>query len=174
MNDNDKKKAGVFLLLALFFGSPRRATAPPAKTKKQASKQAQEEARQARVLATLEWARPAAKRYGVPLSIVLAVLDVESHGYKRALSTAGAMGYMQLMPKTAAQYIPGADPYDPEKNINGGVHFLADLWKKYGDWWAVFTAYNAGEGRLKKNPKNYRMIYVNEVMQRWPLYSLVK
>lgn len=160
------KKAGAFFLLLLLVGGASAPTAPKPKTKKQTI----EEARQARVLSWLPYIRAASKRYGVPVPIILAVLDVESHGYQKALSPAGAMGLMQLMPDTAAQYIPGANPYDPELNIFGGVALLADLWAKYGDWWAVFTAYNAGPKRLKKNPKNYRMIYVNEVLSRYPLY----
>ena len=174
MDSRSRDKVGALFLLALLFGGSSRATAPQPKSKKQSARQTQEEARQARVLSWLPLVQAASRLYGVPVPIILAVLDVESHGYPRALSYAGAMGLMQLMPDTAKAYIPGANPYAPEQNINGGVHLLADLWKKYGDWFAVFTAYNAGEGRLEKNPKNYRMIYVNEVMQRWPLYALVK
>ena len=169
----NKKKALGLLVAGLLLGSTRAPTRAPTPTQK---KKADREAdRRARVLAALPWVRPACQRWGVPVAIVLAVLDVESHGYPGATSPAGARGYMQLMPATAAIYQhPPTNPYDPESNIEGGVHLLADLWAKYGDWWAVFTAYNAGPKRLQKNPKNYRMIYVSEVLARYPIYALVK
>ena len=58
-------------------------------------------ARQERVLATLPMIQKWCKKYKVPVPIALAVLDVESHGWPHATSPVGAMGYMQLMPKTA-------------------------------------------------------------------------
>lgn len=162
------------LLLGVLFLLSGGARPPKQGKRRRKTRADQEAARQARVLATLPYTRPAAHKYGVPLPVVLAVLDVESHGWPRATSPVGAMGYMQLMPATAAHYIPGKDPYDPQSNINGGVKLLAELWAKYKDWAAVFTAYNAGERRLKKNKKNYRMVYVREVLARFPLYKDIK
>lgn len=176
-NFSPKQKAGgLFLLLLLFAGGAGPAPPPKKKGKK---KKDSEAARQARVVKALEWARPAAKKYGVPLSIVLAVLDVESHGWPNATSPVGAMGYMQLMPDTAKTYVPkGVDPYDPAANIDGGVHLLRDLYDDFpGDWYAVWTAYNAGPKRLRRNKKtgkykkNYRMVYVNAVLDRLKIWQ---
>lgn len=172
-----KDKASLTLLLFGLFALASGSSKPPPRPKGKDS----ESKRQQRVLNTLQWARPAAQKYGVPLPIVLAVLDVESWGWPRATSPVGAKGYMQLMPDTAKIYLPlGASPYDPEYNINGGVHLLSDLYKDFpGDWYAVFTAYNAGPGylRLKKDgtyTKRYRTVYVNEVLSRLEKYKNIK
>lgn len=174
-----KQEKGLFALLLLALAA---LSSDSSKKKVKVPKGKDSESkRQQRVLNTLQWARPAAKKYGVPLPIVLAVLDVESWGWPRATSGVGAKGYMQLMPDTVKDYMPkGADPYDPEYNILGGVHLLKDLYNDFpGDWYAVFTAYNAGPERLhrKKNgsyTKNYRMVYVNEVLNRLKFYQNVK
>jgi|CXWL01.1.fsa_nt_gi soluble lytic murein transglycosylase-like protein len=163
-----QKTAGALLgLLVLFGGSSGAAELPSGK------KKTKEQERRERVLATLPLTRPAAKKWGIPLPILLAVLDVESHGWPHAKSPVGAMGYMQLMPSTAKTYVPeGVDPYNPEANINGGAHLLHDLFLKYqGDWLAVFTHYNAGGARLKRNKKNYRWVYVNAVLDRLAIWK---
>jgi len=165
-------KSGWLLLLLLLVGGGRaRPRSSPGKKGKK--KKDSEAARQERVLDTLVWTRSAAVKYGVPLPIVLAVLDVESHGYPEATSGVGAMGYMQLMPDTVKTYRPhgGADPYDPATNIDIGVHLLSDLYNEFGDWLAVFTAYNAGPARLRKNRHNYRWVYVNEVLARLQIWQ---
>lgn len=92
----------------------------------------------------------AALTYGVPPEIALGVARAESGFSQGALSPAGAIGVMQLMPATAAGL--GVDPYDPEQNIEGGVRLLAQLWTRYGDWSMVLAAYNAGPSRAERQP----------------------
>lgn len=90
----------------------------------------------------------AAKAYGVESSLVHAVISAES-GYDRyAVSRAGAMGLMQLMPETARRY-GVQNIMDPTENIHGGVRYLADLMQMFkGRVDLVIAAYNAGENAV--------------------------
>lgn len=67
-------------------------------------------------------------------------------------SSAGAMGLMQIMPKTYAElrlrYGFGADAYDPHDNIFAGAAYLRELYVRYG-YPNLFAAYNAGPSRLE-------------------------
>ena len=92
-----------------------------------------------------------AKRQGLPVDIALHALYKETGGLKDpelARSKAGAIGIMQLMPKTAASL--GVDPTDPAQNIRGGVTYLKQMHDKYQDPHLTLMAYNAGPGRLDK------------------------
>lgn len=86
--------------------------------------------------------------------IVPAVMHAESGGRQtdangRTLrSSAGALGLMQLMPSTAAQF--GVDPNDASQNVAGGTQYLQQLFDKYGDWPDALAAYNWGPGNLDK------------------------
>ena len=106
-----------------------------------------------------------AKKYNVEPSLVRAVIKVESSDKHSARSSVGAIGYMQLMPKTA-KYM-GVNPYTKEGNIEGGTKYLAYLHNRYnGDTTRVLAAYNAGEGVVKASkpiPKCTRH-YVRKVM----------
>ena len=76
----------------------------------------------------------AAAQYGLPLPYVLAVVRGESFFDPKAVSAKGALGLMQVMPPTAADYgISANDLLNPEKNIDVGVHFLADLYTQLQD-----------------------------------------
>lgn len=93
----------------------------------------------------------ASQRFGVPEHWIRAVLRAESAGEVRAVSTAGAMGLMQVMPDTWAglrvRYGLGRDPYDPRDNIMAGTAYLREMWDRYGNVAAMLAAYNAGPGR---------------------------
>jgi len=88
--------------------------------------------------------------HGVAPALVRAVIHQESGEDPSAISEAGAMGLMQLMPGTADAY--GVDdPFDPEQNIAGGTALLADLLRQYhGDVKLALAAYNAGSGAVAK------------------------
>lgn len=88
----------------------------------------------------------AARVYRVKPNLVYAVIDAESHGDPAAISRAGAMGLMQLMPDTSTQY-GVSNPFDPQANVIGGVHYLHDLLHRYhGNVSFALAAYNAGPG----------------------------
>lgn len=93
----------------------------------------------------------AAQRFGIPERWICAVLRAESAGDARAISPAGAMGLMQVMPDTWAtlriRYRLGRDPHDPRDNIMAGAAYLREMWDRYGNVMAMLAAYNAGPGR---------------------------
>lgn len=91
-----------------------------------------------------------AREAGVEEAIVRAVIHAESAFNPRAVSRAGALGLMQLMPDTARRF-GVSDPFDAEQNIRGGVQYLAWLLKRYGGNLTLAAAgYNAGEGAVDR------------------------
>ncbi len=95
----------------------------------------------------------ASQRFGVPVAWIRAVLRAESAGDPRAVSSAGAIGLMQIMPDTwaglRARHRLGSDPYDPRDNILAGTAYLRELHDRYGSVTAMLAAYNAGPGRYE-------------------------
>jgi soluble lytic murein transglycosylase-like protein len=91
-----------------------------------------------------------ARTYGVESALLHAVISVESRYSPNAVSKAGAIGLMQLMPETAKRY-GVADPLDPLQNLRGGARYLRYLLKKYNnDRHLALAAYNAGEASVAK------------------------
>ncbi|MEY9137652.1 hypothetical protein ACVIWV_006100 [Bradyrhizobium diazoefficiens] len=86
-------------------------------------------------------------------------MRVESNGDRRAVSPKGALGLMQLMPKTwadmRARYGFGRDPFDPHDNILAGAAFLRELHDRYGSP-GFLAAYNAGPGRYEEFRDRHR------------------
>jgi soluble lytic murein transglycosylase-like protein len=98
-----------------------------------------------------------AKQLGVEVALVHAVVAAESAYNPNALSHAGAVGLMQVMPATAADYgVVGAEAlFDPSVNIKTGVRHLKRLLDKYGnDYGRAIMAYNAGEGVVDRTNSN--------------------
>jgi len=95
----------------------------------------------------------AARRFGIPAAWIRAVIRAESAGDVRALSSAGAMGLMQIMPDTWAElrvrHRLGRDPYDPRDNILAGAAYLREMYDRYGSP-GFLAAYNAGPGRYEE------------------------
>ena len=91
----------------------------------------------------------AAAKHQVPLSLLLAVVAVESRFDPNAVSRAGAAGLMQLMPATAKD-LGVTDPFDPKANVDGGARYLAFLRKHFKDDALALAAYNAGPGRVMR------------------------
>ena len=96
--------------------------------------------------------RQEAKNADIEPELLRAVIVVESGFDVNAVSSAGAKGLMQLMPRTAVVY-GVEDVFDAEQNIRGGARYLRDLIDRYDDYELVLAAYNAGEDAVEKYGK---------------------
>jgi soluble lytic murein transglycosylase-like protein len=110
----------------------------------------------------------AAKKYNISSSIIKSVIKAESSFNPTVVSSAGAMGLMQLMPDTARS-LGVDDAFDPVQNIEGGVKFLKDMLQKFGgDLELALAAYNAGPGNVVKYggipPFKETQNYVSKIM----------
>src|SRR6266403_1751292 len=110
----------------------------------------------------------AAAQYKVPAELVRAVIWAESAGDAGAISTAGAIGLMQLMPRTAGEMFV-EDPVDPAQNIMGGTRYLRWLANQFnGDMILTLAAYNAGPDAVRKYggvpPFEETRVYVRRVV----------
>jgi len=96
----------------------------------------------------------ASKRFAIPEHWIRAVMRVESGEKARSRSRKGAIGLMQIMPKTwtelRARHRLGADPYDPHDNILAGAAYIRELYDRYGAP-GFLAAYNAGPGRYERH-----------------------
>ena len=91
--------------------------------------------------------RNASLRYGVEEDLIRAVIKAESDFDPYAISSAGALGLMQLMPGTARR-LGVEDSFNPAQNIDGGVHYLMILNDQFEDQRLAVAAYHAGENRV--------------------------
>ena len=89
----------------------------------------------------------AQNKYHLPAGLLAAVAQVESGGNASAVSPAGALGLMQLMPGTAASL--GVNPLNPTQAVDGAARMLSGLLTKYhGSTTLALAAYNAGSGAV--------------------------
>lgn len=94
--------------------------------------------------------REAAERHRMDPALVRAVIATESNWNAGAVSRRGAVGLMQLIPTTAAQYGVN-DLFSPQQNVDAGVRYLKRLLERYnGNLDLALAAYNAGEGAVDR------------------------
>ena len=108
-----------------------------------------------------------AKEWGIPPAIAKAIIHQESGGNPKAMSKVGATGVMQLMP-TTAKALGVKNITDPAQNIWGGMKYLAQQYKQFGNWALALAAYNAGPGAVRKHkgipPFKETQNYVKNIM----------
>ena len=104
-----------------------------------------------------EYVEKYSEKYGVPQNIIYSTIKVESDFNSDAVSSAGAIGLMQIMPSTF-EWLQGMIGenldimalYDPDTNIKYGTYYLIYLYNRYGDWTLAHMAYNAGIGNVSE------------------------
>lgn len=96
------------------------------------------------------------KKYDIDSALVFAVIKAESDFDKNAKSKSGAIGLMQIIPRTAKWIAEELDEnfdennlFKPETNVRYGCFYLSYLFGKFGDINSVICAYNAGESVVR-------------------------
>jgi len=112
--------------------------------------------------------RSTAAKYNLDPKLALAVATTESNLQPQAVSPAGAVGVMQLMPDTA-RGLGVQNSCDPKENIDGGIRYLCQLLNTFGgDTTKALAAYNAGPEAVKQYngvpPYPETQEYVNKVI----------
>ncbi|NGZ09357.1 MAG: lytic transglycosylase domain-containing protein [Nitrospira sp. LK70] len=107
-------------------------------------------------------------------ALIRAIIKAESDFDPRAVSRAGAVGLMQLMPQTAVR-LDVRDLYDPEDNIGGGTKYLRQLLDRFrGNLPLALAAYNAGEHTIDRYrtlpPIEETRQYVRKVLRYYRLF----
>ncbi|MCC7121894.1 MAG: lytic transglycosylase domain-containing protein [Gammaproteobacteria bacterium] len=129
-----------------------------------------------RFLSTIE---SAAKNHKLPSALLHAVITAESAYDPNAVSRAGAVGLMQLMPATAERY-GVRDRKDPRANVAGGTRYLKDLLGMFdNDLVLALAAYNAGENAVIRYgrqipPYAETQTYVRRVLKFYNDYKKTK
>jgi soluble lytic murein transglycosylase-like protein len=115
-----------------------------------------------------DMARVAARKHNIPEDLFLRLVRTESNFRPTARSSKGAIGLAQLMPQTARQL--GVNPHDPGQNLDGGARYLAQQYRKFGDWRLALAAYNAGPGAVEQHhgvpPYRETQNYVRTILGR--------
>lgn len=171
-----RRAASIPALLLLAAGTPHAADAQPATSPDHTSGASGSDWARSPDEAYAPFIVEAAQRFSIPVEWIRAVIRIESRGNARAVSPAGAMGLMQIMPTTwadlSARYGLGTDPFDPRANIHAGAGYLRLMWDRYGDLGAMLAAYNAGPGRAdayvaaRRPLPSVTVAYVDRAM-RW-------
>jgi soluble lytic murein transglycosylase len=109
-------------------------------------------------------------------ALIRAVIKAESDFDPLAVSRAGAVGLMQLMPQTAKRF-DVRDLYDPEDNIAGGTKYLRQLLDRFrGNLPLALAAYNAGENVVERYralpPIDETRQYVRRVLHYYRTFLL--
>ena len=111
--------------------------------------------------------RDASLRYAIDAELIRSVIRVESNRDPDAVSHKGAMGLMQLMPRTARE-LGVVCPFDPRENVLAGTRYLRRLRDRLGSWPRAVAAFHAGPARVEARripDETHR--YAERVIGRW-------
>ncbi len=105
---------------------------------------------------------------GVPLSLLAAVAQTESNFEPNAVSHAGALGLLQVLPSTAQELEINLN--SPSANVLAGARYLRRMLDRFDSLQLALAAYNAGPTAVEKAggpPTEETRVYVDEVVRRW-------
>jgi soluble lytic murein transglycosylase-like protein len=123
----------------------------------------------ARFRAAFEYA---SNKSGVPLSLLAAVAQEESNFEPNAVSHAGALGLLQVLPSTAREL--EIDLNSPGANVLAGARYLRRMLDRFDSLEMALAAYNAGPTAVENAggpPTEETRAYVEEIMQRWQKFA---
>lgn len=117
----------------------------------------------------------ASRRHGISFPLLKAVIKVESDFNPKAVSRAGALGLMQIMPQNAKAF-GMRDPFDPRENILAGTQYFRELLEQFnGKLQLALAAYNAGPGVVARYnsipPIKETEDYVERVMKYFHFFK---
>ncbi len=111
----------------------------------------------------------ASSYYNLPPGLLSAVAKVESNYNPSAISPAGAVGIMQIMPSTAQGM--GINPADPVQAIFAAGQLLSEKLNHFGSVPLALAAYNAGDGAVEASggvpPYQETQNYISKVISTW-------
>lgn len=113
-----------------------------------------------------------AAQYGIPASLLYQLLVQESKCNPNAVSSAGAKGVAQIVPKyhPVDQYGNPLDPYNPDQSVSYAAYLLKSYYDKYKSYALALAAYNAGQGNVNKYggipPFNETIEYVKTILRK--------
>jgi soluble lytic murein transglycosylase len=119
------------------------------------------------------------QKYGIDPLLILSVMREESMFNPNAKSIAGAVGLMQLIPKTALWLDSNlqlgikntSQIFEIKNNISLGTYYLSILMKEFGSNAYVIAAYNAGEERVRKWSQKGNYKSIDEFIEDIPYYE---
>ncbi len=118
-----------------------------------------------------EYVAASAEEFDIPEAVIYATIKTESDFDDDAVSVAGAVGLMQLMPATyrwisddmLGEHLDDVMISDPATNIRYGSYMLSWLYGIYGNWDNAFAAYNAGVGNVNSWLKDPRYSFAGHL-----------
>lgn len=91
----------------------------------------------------------AAQTHELPVGFFVRLINQESGFNPEVVSSAGAQGVAQFMPKVAEEW-GLKNPFDPHQALVASARFLRSLYNQFGNWGLAAAAYNGGMGRVQK------------------------